>query len=87
MTKSARSAFGVVALALISGTPSAQANLLRNGSFQDDWLTLLPETQNHHWCYSTAFQNRRDYNPDTWILSGSWRWLNADGPREARPAG
>ncbi len=64
--------------------PAAEANLLRNGNFQDDWLTLLPENQNHHWCYSTGFQNRRDYNPDTWVLSGSWKWVNADGPRGSR---
>lgn len=63
------------ALALASG---AHANLLRNGSFQDDWATRLPENKNHHWCYSTEYQNRRDYNPDGWSLNGSWTWENAD---------
>ena len=71
-------------LALAVAADRADANLLRNGAFQDDWLTLLPENQNHHWCYSTGFQNRRDYTPDTWILSGSWKWLNADGPPGTR---
>jgi hypothetical protein len=66
------------------GALPVDANLLRNGNFQDDWLTLLPENQNHHWCYATGFQNRRDYNPDAWFLSGSWEWLNADGPRGSR---
>jgi len=79
-----RPAVLALVISLFSGTPAADANLLRNGSFQDDWLTLLPENQNHHWCYSTGFQNRRDYNPDTWTLSGSWRWRNADGPRGSR---
>lgn len=73
-----------LAVPLLLGMPAAEANLLRNGNFQDDWLTLLPENQNHHWCYSTGFQNRRDYNPDTWVLSGSWKWVNADGPRGSR---
>lgn len=68
----------------VLATPLASANLLRNGSFQDDWLTLLPENQNHHWCYGIGFQNRRDYNPDGWFMSGSWQWLNADAPRGAR---
>jgi len=76
----------VLSAALLLGiaAPGAHGNLLRNARFQDDWLTLLPETQNHHWCYATAFQNRRDYNPDTWVMSGSWRWQNADGPRGSR---
>ncbi len=73
-----------LAILLFARTPSADANLLRNGSFQDDWLTLLPENQNHHWCYSTGFQNRRDYNPDSWFLSGNWKWINADGPPGSR---
>jgi hypothetical protein len=55
-------------------------NLLRNGKFQDDWLTLLPELKNHNWNYSMESYNRRDYIPDTWDPRGSWRWLNADGP-------
>jgi len=79
-----RSAFLIATLLLAGASPRSEGNLLRNVRFQDDWLTLLPETQNHHWCYSTAFQNRRDYNPDTWVLSGSWRWQNPDGPRESR---
>ncbi|MEO8361474.1 MAG: hypothetical protein ABI672_15685, partial [Vicinamibacteria bacterium] len=45
---------------------------------------LLPENQNHHWCYGVGFQNRRDYNPDGWFMSGSWQWLNADAPRGTR---
>ena len=59
-------------------------NLLRNGDFQDDWLTLLPEMKNHHWCFPYDFYNRRDYNPDGWTLKGSWRWDNADGDRGTR---
>lgn len=59
-------------------------NLLRNGDFQDDWLTLIPETKNHHWCYSSEFYNRRDFNPDGWTCKGSWKWLNADAPRGQR---
>src|SRR5262249_31398246 len=55
-------------------------NLLRNANFQDDWLTLIPETKNHHWCYSSEFSHRRDFNPDGWDCSGSWQWLNADAP-------
>ena len=53
-------------------------NLLRNGEFQDDWITLLPQTKNHHWCFSSEFYNRRDYNPDAWYYKGSWDWQNAD---------
>src|SRR5262249_44860368 len=48
--------------------------------FQDDWLTLLPENKNHHWCYSSEFYHRRDFNPDTWVCRGSWQWLDADLP-------
>src|SRR5258708_22399780 len=55
-------------------------NLLRNGEFQDDWITMLPETKNHHWCFSSEFYNRRDYNPDGWFCTGSWDWQNADAP-------
>src|SRR2546423_11365749 len=58
----------------------APGNLLRNGEFQDDWLTFLPETKNHHWCFSSEFYNRRDYNPDGWYCTGSWDWQNADAP-------
>ena len=55
-------------------------NLLRNGEFQDDWITHLPETKNHHWCFPSEFFNRRDFNPDGWFCKGSWDWQNADGP-------
>ena len=56
--------------ALVNG--QAPGNLLRNGTFQDDWLTLLPENKNHHWCYSSEFYNRRDFNPDgRWDVVGS----------------
>jgi hypothetical protein len=73
-------------LCLLSGDITAQGpgNLLRNGQFQDDWLTLLPETKNHHWCYSSEFYNRRDFNPDGWTCKGSWLWLNAEGPAGQR---
>jgi hypothetical protein len=56
----------------------AHANLLRNPAFQDDWATHLFETKNHHWNYSSEYQNRRDYNPDGWWCKGSWVWENAD---------
>ncbi|OGV62737.1 MAG: hypothetical protein A2498_02725 [Lentisphaerae bacterium RIFOXYC12_FULL_60_16] len=59
-------------------------NLVRNASFRDDWLTLLPELKNHNWNYAGEFYNRRDYNPDTWELKGSWEWINPDAPREQR---
>src|SRR5215204_3453890 len=59
-------------------------NLLRNGDFQDDWSTHLPELKNHHWNYSTEVYNRRDYNPDGWRLSGKWEWKDADKPRGER---
>jgi len=59
-------------------------NLLRNGDFQDDWSTLLPELKNHHWNHSTEVYNRRDYNPDGWSLSGKWEWRDADKPRGQR---
>jgi len=62
----------------------AGANLLRNADLGDDWITLLPETKNHHWCYPSEFFHRRDYNPDTWDCQGSWQWQNADGPRAGR---
>jgi hypothetical protein len=74
----------LLAAALSLLPQAAQANLLRNGSFQDDWITRLPETKNHHWCYASEYQNRRDYNPDGWRLSGSWSWENADAPAGQR---
>jgi hypothetical protein len=76
----------LVAAALFASPVAAQSggNLLRNGEFQDDWITLLPETKNHHWCFSSEFYNRRDYNPDCWYCKGHWDWLNADGPRGER---
>src|SRR5262245_14664855 len=63
-----------------SASGQTVGNLLRNADFQDDWITLVPETKNHHWCYSSEFYNRRDFNPDGWTCRGSWRWLNADAP-------
>jgi hypothetical protein len=68
------------------GATGAQpsASLLRNGDFQDDWISLAPQTKNHHWCYSSEFYNRRDYNPDGWYCKGSWQWLDADAPRGQR---
>ena len=78
----------LVLLAALLLTSIAQAepprSLLRNGTFQDDWLTLLPENKNHHWCYSSEFYNRRDFNPDGWTCNGSWRWLNAEAPAGQR---
>jgi hypothetical protein len=75
-------------LALLTAAPAAPAqapgNLLRNGDFQDDWLTLVPETKNHHWCYSSEFYNRRDFNPDGWSCAGSWEWRDAAAPRGGR---
>src|SRR3954468_9808632 len=62
----------------------ADGNLLRNGDFQDDWLTLLPELKNHHWNYTTEVFNRRDFNPDGWRLSGRWAWRDADHPTARR---
>src|SRR4051794_6826920 len=83
LMQTALRAFAVVA-ALASALPAQTGNLLRNGDFQDDWLTLLPENKNHHWCYSSEFYNRRDYNPDGWRCQGEWKWLNAEGPRGSR---
>jgi hypothetical protein len=71
-------------LSLSSPAIAQPGNLLRNGDFQDDWITLLPQTKNHHWCFSSEFYNRRDYNPDCWYCKGSWDWQNADGPRGER---
>src|SRR5215472_8619179 len=62
----------------------APNSLLRNGDFQDDWLSLLPQNQTLHWAYPTAFYNRRDFNPDGWRCTGSWRWLDADRPNGGR---
>jgi hypothetical protein len=64
--------------------PGTAPNLLRNGDFQDDWITLLPENKNHHWCYSAEFFNRRDFNPDTWICRGSWQWADIGAPAGRR---
>ena len=68
----------LIITALLLLPSPAFANLLRNGEFQDDWITLLPETKNHHWCFPSEFFNRRDYNPDGWYCKGSWQWQNAD---------
>ena len=73
-----------VFLGLATPAPAQPDNLLRNGDFQDDWSTHLPELKNHHWNYSTEVYNRRDYNPDGWRLSGKWEWRDADNPRGQR---
>ncbi len=70
-------------LALATATARGD-NLLRNGDFQDDWSTLLPELKNHHWNYTTEVYNRRDYNPDGWSLGGKWVWKDADKPHGQR---
>src|SRR2546421_726768 len=72
----------LLVLLLLPAVGLAQANgdLLRNGDFQDDWLRLVPEVKNPHWCYSSEFSHRRDFNPDDWDCAGSWQWLNADAP-------
>jgi hypothetical protein len=62
----------------------ASGNLLRNGAFQDDWITRLTEVKNHHYCFSSEHYNRRDFNPDGWECRGSWDWHNADGPMGTR---
>lgn len=80
----ARIACFILMSAMIGSAAHGQANLLRNGDFQDDWLTLLPELKNHHWNYTTEVFNRRDYNPDGWQLSGNWKWQSADLPRGQR---
>ena len=67
-----------------AGRVPAPDNLLRNGSFQDDWLSLLPQNQTLHWAYLNTFYNRRDFNPDGWRCTGNWRWLDADTPRGSR---
>lgn len=66
----------------LAAEPSA--NLLRNGAFQDDWLTKLTEVKNHHYCFSSEHYNRRDFNPDSWDCRGNWQWIDADGPDDAR---
>jgi hypothetical protein len=71
-------------LVVILSSSARAGGLLRNGDFQDDWQTLLPELKNHHWNYTTEVFNRRDYNPDGWRLSGKWQWLDADKPRGQR---
>lgn len=71
-------------LAPSAGRAQAGGNLLRNGTFQDDWLTLLPKNKNHHWVYFPDFYNRRDFNPDSWTLKGSWEWKDADRPMGER---
>src|SRR5258705_12708597 len=74
----------VLIAALLLFPSPAYANLLRNGEFQDDWITMLPETKNHHWGFPSEFFNRRDYNPDGWTCKGSWEWQNADSASERR---
>lgn len=75
----------VVAVSMNSvALAQAPGNLLRNGDFQDDWITLLPEMKNHHWNYSSEFYDRRDFNPDGWTCKGSWLWLNAEQPAGKR---
>ena len=69
-----------LAITIAPGYAAAPGNLLRNGNLQDDWLTQLAETKNHHWCYSSEFYNRRDFNPDGWTCTGSWQWRNAEAP-------
>ena len=78
-----RHLFTLLALALATAAARGD-NLLRNGDFQDDWSTHVPELKNHHWNYTTEVFNRRDYNPDGWRLSGKWQWLDADKPRGQR---
>lgn len=75
---------GCLLALLLTSVASAQGNVLRNGDFQDDWLTHLPELKNHHWNYTTEVYNRRDYNPDGWRLRGKWEWRDADKPRGQR---
>ena len=49
----------IFAILLIPMPVLAQStgNLLRSGEFQDDWITHLPETKNHHWCFPSEFFN------------------------------
>lgn len=69
---------------LILAPAFAAGNQLRNGSFQDDWMTRLTEVKNHHYCFSSEHYNRRDFNPDGWECKGSWERLNAGGPMGGR---
>lgn len=76
----------LLAFAFCSTAAHAESpgNLLRNGDFQDDWITNLPDNKTMHWTYIQDIYNRRDFNPDGWTCSGSWRWENADAPRGER---
>jgi hypothetical protein len=78
--------FSVVGLLITPFPVAAQApdNLLRNADFQDDWLSVLPQNKNHHWVYFPDFYNRRDFNPDGWMLKVSWDWRDADRPAGQR---
>ena len=75
-----RLSFAFLLIAIAPLYAADTGNLLRNGNFQYDWLSQLAETKNHHWCYSSEFYNRRDFNPDGWQCTGSWQWLNAEAP-------
>ena len=57
---------------------TAWPNLLRNASFQSDWLTRRAELKTLNWNYPEAFYNRRDYHPDAWLCRGNWSWLAPD---------
>lgn len=86
---SLRLCLAFVAACLTIAKPSlthaqSSGNLLRNGDFQDDWITNLPDNKTMHWTYIQDVYNRRDFNPDGWTCSGSWRWDNADAPRGER---
>jgi hypothetical protein len=72
------------AAAPAQAVPHPIPNLLRNGSFQDDWLSLLPQNQTLHWAYTNTIYNRRDFHPDGWTCTGNWQWLDADQPRGRR---
>ena len=65
-------------ISLLSAPAFGAGNLLRNGTFQDDWITRLTEVRTFHYSFSVEHFNRRDYNPDGWECRGSWEWLNAD---------
>ena len=73
-----------VLVLVLASSARGEGNLLRNGNFQDDWQTQLPELKNHHWNYTTEVSNRRDFNPDGWTLGGKWEWRDADKPRGQR---
>jgi hypothetical protein len=72
------------AAAPAQAVPNPIPNLLRNGSFQDDWLSLLPQNQTLHWAYANTIYNRRDLHQDGWTCTGNWQWLDADQPRGRR---